>query len=134
MPVHWTVSHPKRLVVAMTKGTVDVDDIEQYFTGVTNEGGMGYRKIFEVTHTPEALTDENLKALGSRMALYAANGQVGPVAIVASNRESYAKASVFAAAAKARRPIEIFHDVHSARHWLDAQPEIAPAPDRQAAD
>lgn len=122
MPVHWTVSHPQRLVVAVAKDQVTVADIEQYFAGVTAEGGMSYRKIFEITHTPNALSDENLRALGQRVIFYAQHGQVGPVAIVAASDESYAQARVFAEAAKVSRPLQIFRELHAARQWLDAQP------------
>src|SRR5471030_3057790 len=107
MPVHWTISHPSRLVMAVTKDDVSVSDIEKYFTGVTSDGAMAYAKIFEITHTPEALSDENLNALGQRVVFYAQHGQVGPVAIVAASEESYQKASVFAAAAKVSRPLMI---------------------------
>jgi len=77
MPVHWTISHPARLVVAVTKDEVRVEDIEKYFAGVTAEGAMAYRKIFEITATPMALSAENLRALGQRVVLYAEHGQVG---------------------------------------------------------
>ena len=96
MPVHWTISHPQRLVIAVTKDEVTVPDIEKYFAGVTADGAMAYRKIFEITHTPAALSDENVKALGQRVVFYAQHGQVGPLAI--------------------------FREMHEARHWLDAQP------------
>ena len=99
MPVHWTVSHPQRLVVAVTKDQVTVADIEQYFAGVTADGAMAYRKIFEITHAPMAISDENLKALGQRVVFYAEHGQIGPVAIVAASDESFAQAETFAAAA-----------------------------------
>ena len=125
MPVHWTVSHPNRLVVAIAKDEVVARDIEKYFAGVTAEGAMGYAKIFEITHTPQALSDENLKALGHRVIFYAQHGQVGPVAIVAASDESYEKASVFAAAAQADRPIMIFRELHVARQWLDGQRNAA---------
>jgi hypothetical protein len=121
MPVHWTVSHPQRLVVAVAKGEVSVADIEQYFAGVTAEGGMSYRKIFEITHTPRALSEENLKALGRRVVFYAQHGQLGPVAIVAASDESYAQARIFAESAKVSRPLQIFRELHVARQWLDAQ-------------
>jgi hypothetical protein len=124
MPVHWTVSHPQRLVVAVAKGAVTVADIEQYFAGVTADGGMSYRKIFEITHTPMALSEENLKALGQRVMFYAQHGQVGPVAIVAASDESYAQARIFADAAKVSRPLQIFRELHAARQWLDAQATI----------
>jgi hypothetical protein len=121
MPVHWTISHPSRLVVAVTKDPVTVSDIEKYFAGVTAGGAMGYAKIFEITHTPDALSNENLKALGQRVIFYAEHGQIGPVAIVAASDESYEKAAVFAAAAKVERPLMIFRELHVARHWLEGK-------------
>src|SRR5205814_5321142 len=121
MPVHWTVSHAQRLVVAITKDEVTAADIEQYFAGVTADGAMAYRKIFEITHTPQALSDENLKALGQRVIFYAQHGQMGPVAIVAASDESFAQARIFAAAAQVRRPLQIFRELHAARQWLDEQ-------------
>jgi hypothetical protein len=122
MPVHWTVSHPQRLVVAVAKDEVTVADIEQYFAGVTADGAMAYRKIFEITYTPNALSDENLKALGQRVVFYAQHGQIGPVAIVAASDESYAQAQIFAGAAQVSRPLQIFRELHAARQWLDEQP------------
>jgi hypothetical protein len=122
MPVHWTISHPQRLVVAVAKEQVTVSDIEQYFAGVTAAGAMAYAKIFEITHTPMSLSEENLKALGQRVMLYAQHGQVGPLAIVAATDESYAQARTFASAAIARRPLQIFREMHAARQWLDEQP------------
>lgn len=122
MPVHWTISHADRLVVAVAKDQVTVTDVERYFAGITAEGAMGYRKIFEITHTPMALSDENLRALGQRVVLYAQHGQIGPLAIVAASDESFQQAETFAAAATARRPLAIFRELHLAREWLDAQP------------
>ena len=122
MPVHWTISHPARLVMAVAKGDVTVADFEQYFAGVTADGAMSYRKIFEITHAPTALTEENLKALGQRVMYYAQHGQVGPVAIVAATDESFRQAEVFAtASAGVRRPLMIFRELHAARRWLDEQ-------------
>lgn len=121
MPVHWTISHPSRLVVAVAKEEVTVADIEQYFAGVTDGGAMSYRKIFEITHTPDALSEDNLKALGRRVVYYAQHGQVGPVAIVAASDASYAQAQVFAEAARVSRPLMIFRELHAARRWLDGQ-------------
>jgi len=125
MPVHWTISHPARLVIAVAKDEVKVEDIEQYFTGVTAEGAMAYRKIFEIGATPMAMTEEGLKSLGQRVMLYAQHGQVGPVALVAGSDESFAQAQTFAAAANAKRPLQIFREMHAARRWLDEQDETA---------
>lgn len=122
MPVHWTVSHSARLVVAVAKDNVSPVDIERYFAGITADGAMAYAKIFEITHTPMALSEANLKALGERVIYYAQHGQMGPVAIVAASDESFAQAQIFAAAAKVSRPLRIFRELHAAREWLDAQP------------
>ena len=122
MAVYWTISHPARLVMAVAKDEVSVADFEKYFAGVTAEGAMSYRKIFEITHAPTVLTEENLKALGQRVMYYAQHGQVGPVAIVAASDESFRQAEIFAAAsAGVRRPLMIFRELHAARRWLDEQ-------------
>ncbi len=127
MPVYWTISHSSRLVMAVTKGSVDVSDIEKYFAGVTADGAMAYAKIFEITHTPDALSDDNLNALGQRVVFYAQHGQVGPVAIVAASDASYEKAAVFAAAATVSRPLMIFRELHEARRWIDTHRDAAAA-------
>jgi len=86
---------------------------------------MAYRKIFEIGATPMAMTEEGLKSLGQRVMLYAQHGQVGPVALVAGSDESFAQAQTFAAAANAKRPLQIFREMHAARRWLDEQDETA---------
>lgn len=121
MPVHWTISHPSRLVIAVAKDEVKVQDVEQYFAGVTAEGAMAYRKIFEIGAAPIAVSDEDLKRLGQRVMLYAQHGQVGALALVAGSDASFAQAQVFAAAATAGRPLQIFREMHAARRWLDEQ-------------
>lgn len=127
MPVHWTISHSSRLVVAVTKGNVSSSDIEKYFAGVTADGAMAYAKIFEITHTPQALSADNLKSLGQRVVFYTRHGQVGPLAIVAASDESYAHASIFATAAKVDRPLMIFRELHDARQWIETQKPVAAA-------
>ena len=82
---------------------------------------MAYGKIFEITQTPMALSEDNLKALGQRVMFYAQHGQIGPLAIVAASDESYAQAQIFANAANVSRPLQIFRELHAARQWLDAQ-------------
>ena len=78
MPVHWTISHASRLVVAVAKDQMTASDIEKYFAAITADGAMAYRKIFEITHTPMVLSEDNLRALGERVVLYAQHGQIGP--------------------------------------------------------
>jgi len=108
-------------VIAVAKDYVKVQDIEQYFTAVTTEGAMAYRKIFEIGAQPIPVSDEDLKKLGQRVVLYAQHGQVGPLALVAGSDRSFAQAQLFAMAATAGRPLQIFREMHAARRWLDEQ-------------
>ena len=122
MPIHWTLSKPHKLVVAVCKDTVTRADIEGYLDGVVVADVMAYAKIFDFTHAAAVdLPDDDMMALGARIRAYATAGAIGPLAIVASTPESYERAHLFAALAGADRPIRIFTELHKARKWLDGQ-------------
>ena len=106
MPLHWTFSHPQRLVIALAKGCVDPEEIDRYVAALTREAALGYRKIFDITHAPQSLTAHTIAGLG-------------PLAIVAASDESYREARQLAAGAIARQPITLFREMHAARRWLD---------------
>src|SRR5947207_15788034 len=125
MPIHWTISHPTQLVVAVCKGAVNRTDIEGYLDDVVVKDILSYRKIFDMTQGDLTLDDDDMMALGARIRAYAGTANIGPLAIVATSDESYGRARLFAALADARRPLKIFRELHAARHWLDAQ---APVP------
>ena len=121
MPIHWTISQPTKLVVAVCKGAVTREDIEDYLDAVVVADALGYRKIFDFTQAQAELPDGDMMALGARIRAYASTGAMGPLAIVAVTAESYERAHLFAALADAQRPIKIFAELHKARQWLDAQ-------------
>jgi hypothetical protein len=124
MPLHWTISHPNRLVVAVAKETVTLDDIRNYLDEVVVEGTMGYRKIFDMTHGDPQLSDDDMMQLGARIRAYASTGRMGPLAIVASTDEAYERARLFSTLASVDRPLKIFRELHTARKWLDQQPTV----------
>ena len=122
MPLHHTISHSKRLVVALAKGSCDRADIERYFAEVGTAGGGPYGKIFDVTQGEFTLTKADVGILAARIGEAAKLGlPMGPVAIVASNDESRALARLFARSAPAERPIAIFSEHHEARKWIEAR-------------
>jgi len=121
MPIHWSISHPNKLVVAVCKGPLTRRDIEVYLDDVVVADGLPYRKIFDMTQAEPAIPDDDMMALGARIRAYATTGRMGPLAIVASTDTSYERAHLFAALADAERPIRIFRELHQARQWLDAQ-------------
>lgn len=124
MPIHWTISKPTRLVVAVCKDVVTRQDIEGYLDAIVVADVLGYRKIFDLTKGTVDLPDDDMMALGARIRAYAQTsemgGAMGPLAIVASTPESHERAHLFAALADAQRPIKIFMQLHKARQWLDA--------------
>jgi hypothetical protein len=122
MPIHWTISKPTKLVVAVCKGPLTRRDIEGYLDGVVVADALPYRKIFDTTQAESgSLSDDDMMALGARIRAYATTGDIGPLAIVASTPESFERAHLYAALSEARRPVRIFQELHKARQWLDAE-------------
>ena len=122
MPVQWTVSHPTRLVIAVAKDELRLQDIEDYLDSVLAAGVLPYRKIFDTTGATVKLSEDDLMALGARIRAYIPVSRIGPLAIVATTDKSYGQARMFMTLAVADRPIRIFRELHTARQWLDAQP------------
>jgi hypothetical protein len=120
MPLHWSLSHPQRLVIAVAKGEVYPQEVERYLVDMFAQGGGPYRKMFDVSQTQTTFDDSALKGFAETVRRHAAAGPVGPIAIVATNDESFRQAAVFAEAATVDRPIKIFHEQHEARRWLNA--------------
>ncbi len=61
MPLHWTVSHPQRLVIAIAKGEVKADEVEEYLADVLARGVAIYRKMFDVTQTDTEFDESVLR-------------------------------------------------------------------------
>ncbi len=120
MPLHWTLSHPQRLVIAIAKGEVQPQEVDKYLADIFAQGGAPYRKMFDVSQTQTAFDDGVLKGFAETVRRHATAGPVGPIAIVAASDESFRQAAVFAEAATVDRPIKIFREQHDARRWLNA--------------
>ena len=122
MPLHWTISHPSRLVVVVAKDDVRLQDIEAYLDGVVVGDALPYRKLFDMSQASLHLSDDDMMALGARIRAYAttASETMGPLAIVATTTESHGQARLFSALADAKRPVKIFRELHAARKWLDS--------------
>src|SRR6185369_11216926 len=83
MPLEWKISHPDRMVEAVGKGPVGLQDIERYLDDVMVSEALPYRKIFDASQATSALTDNDMMMLGARMSAYVGLGPLGPLAIVA---------------------------------------------------
>src|SRR5476649_23071 len=71
MPIHWTISHSTRLVLAICKDVVNRPDVEAYLDGVVVDGALSYAKIFELKDCTWTLDDQDMMALGARIQAYA---------------------------------------------------------------
>jgi hypothetical protein len=120
MPVQWTISHSKRLVLAVARSPAGATDIESYLHSVALAGGMPYAKIFCIADVDSVLSEDNISALGEIVRHYALYGRIGPIAIVAPFDRGYRQARLFADAAKTDRPLAIFRELHEARRWIDS--------------
>jgi len=124
MPVQWTISIPHRLVIAVARDELRLEDVENYLDGVAIADALPYRKIFDTTHATMMLSDADMMALGARIRAYLKVDKLGPLAIVAVTERAYQQARLFEVLAEGDRPVKIFRELHLAREWLDG---FAPA-------
>lgn len=120
MPVQWTISNPHRLVIAVARDELRLEDVENYLDGVAVADSLSYRKIFDTTHARIMLSDADMMALGARIRAYMKIGTLGPLAIVAVTDHAHQQACLFEVLAEGNRPIRIFRELHLAREWLDS--------------
>ena len=121
MPLHWTIDHDERLVVAVAEGKLVTDDVEPYLVEVVAQAAMPYRKIFDVSAPGVSLAVQEMQALGRSMRRFANNGPMGPLALVVGGH-SHLQAAIFADGAGVHRPVQIFKTRAEAEQWLGLQP------------
>ena len=120
MPVQWTISKPHRLVIAVARDELRLEDVENYLDGLAVADALPYRKIFDMTHATVIASDTDMMSLGARIRAYMKVDKLGPLAIVAVTERAYQQARLFEALAEGDRPVKIFRELHLARAWQDA--------------
>src|SRR5476649_833710 len=122
MPIHWTISQPTRLVLAVCKDVVSRTDVEAYLDAVAVGDAHGFAKIFELKDCTWSLDSDDMMLLGGRIQAYAKGvaEPMGPVAIVASTPQHEDQAKLFRALGTAKRHVNIFRDLHAAQGWLES--------------
>ena len=119
MPVQWTLSKPHRLVIAVARDELRLEDIENYLDGVSVANALPYRKIFDTTHAKVMLSDADMMSIGARIRAYMQVDKLGPLAIIAVTERAYQQARLFEVLAEGDRTVKIFRELHLAREWLD---------------
>lgn len=117
MPLHWTIDHDERLVVAIAEGHLSTSDVERYLEQVVAEAAMPYRKIFDVSAPGVSLALQEMQALGRSMRRFTKDGAMGPLALIVG-AHSHLQAAIFADGAGVHRPVQIFKTRPEAERWL----------------
>ena len=118
MPLHYTFSHPHRLVIAVAKGSVVAEEVIAFLAKIDVENAQDYRKIFDVTELETVFAHERVRRLAD--IVRSRPTPAGPIAIVAREEHAFRQARLFVAATGETRLIEVFGEQHLARKWLDA--------------
>jgi hypothetical protein len=118
MAFKWKVSHPQRLIVAVSRYEVTAADVlfcaEEFFKVGLND----YRKLFDLTRLGLAMSPIDIHSVGRRLAAAAHGKRFGPVAIVVAS-DAMAGSAAIVQRAVTDREGQIFRDRYVARVWLD---------------
>lgn len=121
MGLSWTIDHDKQLMTATGDGDVTRADFEAYVQAVVAEGALGYRKLYDGSHSDTSMTPDDLLALGAAVRDYHRAGPMGPLAFVIPPDKMEFVTRFVGALAAADRPMRVFFDLDQARRWLDKQ-------------
>ena len=122
MPIQLEIFHPDRIVIAVARGNVTLQEYGELLAEIVRAGVTHYRKIIDSTGADsDAVTldvllkaDELTRSLGGRPR--------GPLALVVDRaRGDMARAFQ---EQSTDRPIGVFGSIHEARAWLRTQPIV----------
>lgn len=123
MPIQCSISHGKRLVVAIAKDKLLASDLVGFLFDLDREKAGAYRKMFDISSVTSLLSDERVETFAEIIREREQNSPAGPLALVARGPALVRQARMFAAKAQGRRAIRVFPEQHEARRWLDSLPD-----------
>jgi hypothetical protein len=119
MPLHWTISHPKRLVVAVAKGQVRPRAMIDFLAAIDEAGARPYGKLVFVEQLITTFSEETVAGLANLVRQREQESTTGPIAIVTPDDATYEQARRFADVASLARPMKVFREWHEGRRWID---------------
>jgi hypothetical protein len=120
MPLQWTISHPKRLVVAVAKGEMRPRAMVDFLAALDAAGGRPYAKLMFLERLVTTFSEDSVVALANLVRQRERESEVGPIAIIAQDDATFEQACQFAHVAELVRPIRVFREWHEGRRWIDA--------------
>src|SRR5215207_5409165 len=120
MPLQWTISHPKRLVVAVAKKEVRPRGMVDFLAALDAVGARPYAKLVFLERLVTTFSEDSVVALANLVRQREQESEVGPIAIIAPDNATFEQACQFARVAELVRPIQVFREWHEGRRWIDA--------------
>ncbi len=120
MPFKLDIFPPDRMVVAVARGDITLEDLALLVKELIDTGTLPYRKIIDITSATSSIGREELEGIAER--LRSAPVQ-RPLAIVADgNRGELGR--LFMSLTSEERPVQVFRSIHDARRWLLANSKV----------
>ena len=120
MPLQWTISHPKRLVVAVAKGEMRPRAVVDFLAGLDASGARPYAKLVFLERLVTTFSEDSVGTLANLVRQREQESEVGPIAIIAQDDATFEQACHFAHLAELLRPIRVFREWHEGRRCIDA--------------
>lgn len=117
MPIDLKILRRERLVNVSVRDTFDHADLDQLFRELVQAHALAFGKMVDLRGAAIGLSSSSLMQHAGRLAAYASQGDVGPLALVVDGT-TRVDASVLASLAAAERPCRIFEDTVEASGWL----------------
>jgi hypothetical protein len=133
VPIQTDVFHPDRMVVAIGRGDVTLQEYGEFVRGILQQGLMHYRKIIDVTRAESSALNPDVLLNFEAPLREMGNNHRGPLAIVVPG-DRFEGARHFKAMTSEDRPIEVFRSIHEARGWVMSRPAGEPRPKPQPAE
>jgi hypothetical protein len=124
MPIQLEIFHPDRILVAIARGNITLQEYGELIVEVVKAGVVHYRKIIDATGAESATIDQNVLLAFDEQIRSASQGRArGPLALVV-DRTRGDLARTFKAMSSPDRPVEVFGSIHDARAWLRSLPIV----------
>lgn len=123
MPFKLDIFPPDRMVVAVARGDITLEDLALLVKELIDSGTLPYRKIIDITSATSAISREELEGIAERLRSAPVQRPRGPLAIVADgNRGELGR--LFMSLTSEERPVQVFRSIHDARRWLLANSKV----------
>jgi hypothetical protein len=123
MPFKLDIFPPDRMVVAVARGDITLEDLALLVKELIETGTLPYRKIIDITSAKSAIGREELEGIAERLRSASPQRPRGPLAIVADgNRGELGR--LFMSLTSEERPVQVFRSIHEARRWLLANSKV----------